>query len=341
MRKSLGFSLIELSISLLLGSVVVTGVVQLFVANSATYKLLEGQSRMQESARFVLEVMGRDIQQAGYIGCLSSKGDIRINVDTASLPYEFDITSPVTGFEGSPGGGWVPALTVLNGIDTANIATGTDIITLRYVSSLESRLKNELTTSQIMPIINIEPGWFEFKTGDIAMIHDCEKSTIFRVNALTPNLTAASTISQELTVNHWQGGGAATNTTRKLADINTFSTDAAISAIYTSTYFIAPGTGINNVGGAPLSLWRKYGVSDPIELVEGVENIQVLYGVDALNDDGVPDQYMAADAVTDWNALVTLRVSITANSVDDVGATGDGLLHHTFSQTYFLRNHEQ
>jgi type IV pilus assembly protein PilW len=330
MRKSRGFSLIELSISLLLGSVVVTGVVQLFVANSATYKLLEGQSRMQESARFVLEAMGRDIQQAGYIGCLSSKGEVRINVDTASLPYEFDIRSPVAGFEGSPGGGWVPALTVLNGIDTASIATGTDILTLRYASSLESRLKNELTTSQVLPKINIEPGWFEFKTGDIAMIHDCEKSTIFRVNALTPNLTAASTIAQELTINHWQGGGAATNTTRKLADINTFSTDAAISAIYTSTYFIAPGTGINNVG-----------VSDPIELVEGVENIQVLYGVDALNDDGVPDQYMAADAVTDWSSLVTLRVSITANSVDDVGATGDGLLHHTFSQTYFLRNHEQ
>ena len=65
-KLSHGFSLVELMISLALGSVVTAGVVQLFVANSETHTLVNGQSRMQESARFALEFIGREVRQAGY-----------------------------------------------------------------------------------------------------------------------------------------------------------------------------------------------------------------------------------------------------------------------------------
>ena len=67
-----GFSLVELVIALALGSVVTAGVVQLFVANSETHNLLVGQSRMQESARFALDFIGRQVRQAGYRGCFAA-----------------------------------------------------------------------------------------------------------------------------------------------------------------------------------------------------------------------------------------------------------------------------
>ena len=44
MQIARGFSIVELLIAMVLGSIVIIGIVQLFVANSATYKVLVGQS---------------------------------------------------------------------------------------------------------------------------------------------------------------------------------------------------------------------------------------------------------------------------------------------------------
>ena len=136
-------------------------------------------------------------------------------------------------------------------------------------------------------------------------------------------------------------------------------TDAAVSAIVANTFFIKPGEGVNREGDHPFSLWRKAGTGKPVELVEGVENLQVLYGVDTNNDD-VPNQYLTANLVIpNFADVVTVRISITVNSVDPVGgnseptfgclASGgrqacysgedvDGLLRRTFHQTVQLRN---
>ena len=55
------------------------------------------------------------------------------------------------------------------------------------------------------------------------------------------------------------------------------------------------------------------------ELVEGVENMQILYGVDS-DDDNVANQYVAADeintvgAATDFNDVVSIRLSLLMRS---------------------------
>ena len=87
MKRVAGFSLVELMISLALGSVVTMGVVQLFVANAETHRLLQGQSRLQESARFALDFIGRDVRKAGYRGCFSSNDDLHTTLlSMASVP---------------------------------------------------------------------------------------------------------------------------------------------------------------------------------------------------------------------------------------------------------------
>ena len=129
-------------------------------------------------------------------------------------------------------------------------------------------------------------------------------------------------------------------------------TDAAVSAIESHTYFVAPGSGLNNAGSTPRSLWRKSGLQPPVELVEGVEDLQILYGVDTDNDQA-PNQYLPANLVIDWRQLTTLIVTVVVNSIDDTGGTTmssagcpvpagcavDGLQRRTFTQTFQLRNH--
>ena len=61
-----GFSLVELLVALLLGTMVVVAGIQLLMTNSETYRLQNGMSDVQENGRFAIEYMMRDIRMAGF-----------------------------------------------------------------------------------------------------------------------------------------------------------------------------------------------------------------------------------------------------------------------------------
>ena len=68
--------------------------------------------------------------------------------------------------------------------------------------------------------------------------------------------------------------------------------------------------------------------------------MQILYGTDN-NKTGTPNIYNRAFLLLadDYFDVITVRLSITVNSVDAVGAsTADGLIRRTFHQTVQLRN---
>ena len=95
---------------------------------------------------------------------------------------------------------------------------------------------------------------------------------------------------------------------------------------------------IRDRGNPPSALWQKVGSASPVELVQGVEDLEVLFGVDTTLNDGTANanQYVDFDAVPDPNQVVSLRVSVTVNSVDSVD--GGNPLSRTFSKTLLLRN---
>lgn len=78
--------------------------------------------------------------------------------------------------------------------------------------------------------------------------------------------------------------------------------------------------------------------TSPIEVVEGIENIQIVYGVDTdATADGAVNQYVTADQVTTvapgstnedkWKRVLSLRVSLLMVSRNDENVT-------TAPQTY-------
>ena len=372
-----GLSLVELMISLTIGSVITAGIVQLFSANSETYGVMTGQSRMQESARFSLDFIGRDVYKAGYFGCFSSNEQLYWTAASGdNIPYEFDLRSGLQGYNASDvDRDWNPDLddlpTTVNGtntnvfvvgtgINSGSIVSGTDVITIRSLSAqdVETRLVEELLSATddievVKPADGTELG---FDVGDLAMIYDCEKATIFQVTGPASSLKP---YSDPIVIEHDVDAAGVPwgNSFARLAIKNSFDTDAYVSAIETNTYFIAPGQGENNSGQAPLSLWRKSGTTSPIELVEGIENLQILYGV-STDDDLTPNQYVSSINDVSLKNVVTIRVTVIANSIDDVGGSSapthgctiqncyegegelaiDGLIRRAFTQTFMLRN---
>lgn len=61
-----GFSIIELMISLVLGLLLMTGVIQVFLSSRQTYATNEAIARQQENGRFALEFIARSARMAGY-----------------------------------------------------------------------------------------------------------------------------------------------------------------------------------------------------------------------------------------------------------------------------------
>ncbi len=353
-----GLSLVEMMISLATGSVLILGVIQLYGANADTYRLVMGGSRMQESAMFALDFIGRDIRRAGYRGCAPAGEPAWWIADPGALPYEYDLLLGVQGYDAAGGDSWSPSLDDVSdrhegsvadfGIPKEDIVPGTDVLTLRHVvqQDLEIKLVEAMATAnepmRVYAPVNGAAG-LGFDEQRLVFISDCEKAAIVRITDIAEVANAP-----QITLGHDPG----------LAVGGGFEAGSVVAGIETHVYYIAQGAGHNLSGDAPLSLWQKSGASRPMELVEGIEDLQVLFGV-STDGDRTPDQYVTADAVTDWRGVTIIQVTVVANSVDDVGGVStpthtcdvqacyegelsdgiDGLMRRTFMQAVMLRNY--
>lgn len=81
--KQAGVSLIELMVSLLIGSLMIVGAVTVFMQSRNTYRTNDSAARLQEIGRYAMDVIEPDVRLAGYWG-LTNKPDFIENRGTAS-----------------------------------------------------------------------------------------------------------------------------------------------------------------------------------------------------------------------------------------------------------------
>lgn len=332
-----GLSLVELMVALALGAFITIGIVQMFTANQETYRVNIGQARMQENARFAMEFLTAPIRMAGFMGCYSEPEGFFETLAAAPNPeagdaaYLIDFGAPIDGHEGRADGTWAPGLAALpSDIDTAGLVPETDVLTIRTTDPRGTRLVTAMTNPQdditVLELPNGETAQYT-QPEDLFVISDCQKGTFFQ-------LTSATTAAGTIVIKHDAGGAAATpgnDLAGITPDGSLYDVDATVHRVETQIFYVAP-----NAAGIP-ALWRKSGfLGGPVELVEGIESLEVLYGLDT-DDDNVPNQYLrrGAIAAADLADVRTLRISITANSGNDVA---NGQLSRTFTNTIALRN---
>jgi type IV pilus assembly protein PilW len=77
----------------------------------------------------------------------------------------------------------------------------------------------------------------------------------------------------------------------------------------------------------PPALWQIVGGSTPQELIQGVEAMQLRYGVDSTNNPNMlADKYLTADAVQAggyWGNVVSVNLAVLVRSVDEYGTEKD------------------
>ena len=298
-----GFSLIELLVAMTLGLFLIGGAITMFMSNSRTYNEQVSMSRLQENARFALDILMRDIRIAGYSGCSDDFNSVtnNISVDAKQL---LSFINAIEGIE-QDSTTWKPSASTEN---ITSIKTGTDGIAVRYFQNL-SPLTAAMTTIESDLTIDATAAGGLLKSGDLLAVSDCGSADIF---ALSADENAGIIKHAEVVTN------GTNNTTGNLSKL--YLLDSSLMRVISRRYIIKDAA-----NGQP-SLFRIQYLKDAItdnfsvieqELIPGVDNMQILYGVATGVGDRLPDTYAKASDVTQWNNVVSVRLALLLSTETD------------------------
>lgn len=206
MRKQVGLSLVELMISITLGLILMTGVVQMFLSSKKVFSTQQGMSRIQETGRLGIEFMSRDIRAAARYGCLRSdpvNNDVILQdggLDLGGLHTDF--AEGVRGYdsvEDLPNG----AVEDL-GLAEDRVDEDENIIVLRSAADVGLPVTGTNNATQVFTHTDAT-GVVDNCVADICknkavIVSDCYSSRVFQVTDLA---VAANT----LTITHAAGWG--------------------------------------------------------------------------------------------------------------------------------------
>lgn len=337
-----GLSLIELMVAMLIGLILIAGIGNIFIDSKRTYSFQQGLARIQENGRMALEFLGRDIRMAGYMGCASGEYSSVTNTlkDSATLNYDF--SRGVLGYEvGSS------IHSDLSGLSPAPLLN-TDVIVLKGPVGDGVKIQGLQNSDQNLDVYlyPTEPGGCPsgICEEDILMATDCMKTFIFQV---TQTSTPGSGI---LRLGHDASGDPGNNKSswggNGVGAQGVFGADGEVVKIQTAYYYV----GISQASGQPALFMQvgAPGLKNPArEMLEGVESMKLLYGLDT-GTDLVPDSYVGAASVANWDKVGAVRVQLRVRSDDGVtdaaqtysfnGANvTDRRLRHVFVSTVGVR----
>lgn len=302
-----GFSLVELMIALAIGLSLLLVISYAYVGSKQTFRLQDTLSRMQENARFVFETMGYDVRMAGFTGC----GNTATATNTLNNSTDWDkniLTTPLVGYEGG-------VSTFPEGV-AGSVLRGDSLTILRGDGSDYTIASHTPTAASIQLTAN-----HDIKQGEILIVTDCQHTAVFQMTNVNNNNTIA-------VVDHGSGGSTSPGNCTKglghplLCTTNgteyTFSPGSKILRMSAANYHIR-----NNANGEP-ALYRTRLAANTSgnsvrlneELAEGIEDMQITYGVDTINTPPkAADQYVTANAVADWSKVLSVRISLLLASV--------------------------
>lgn len=281
-----------------IGLLLMGGVITILTSSHQTYRVNDALARIQENARYAFHILSKDIRMAGYSGC-AGNGVPTVNTLNNSADFLWRIGQAVEGFEATSTTEWTPILPLSGTIPSP--LGGRDIIVVRGVEGNGTKvIQHPGGNPPGSADLKIMAG-SGVKEGDIVLVTDCLAAAIFQI-------THINTSSNQDNIVHNTGNtGTPGNYTQRLGKE---FTGGELIKISTRSYFIRTA---DNIWPA---LYRKVGASDAEELVRGIENMQIEYGED-LDENWTVDSYRTADAVTNWGKIVSVRISLLMQSIED------------------------
>lgn len=315
-----GFSLVELMVALALGALLSAGLVAVYLQGRAQFLLDDEMARMQESGRYALNLLRRELALAGFV---AGSASVRELAPAAAAPacgpavgWPLDPRYPLALIDDFRGG-----TTTADGIDlgclaAGDIRPGTDVLAVKRSAARPS----------------LGGGGYPALRGPV----DPEQWYL-RVAAGGDRVSWRYPAREGIPGADRQAGAG-----------------VVYWAWYANIFFIRE---FSTTGDrVPALCTERLSRRDmgPVEcLVEGVEDLQVEFGIDS-DGDGVPDRYRSRPAGGELERARIARVHLLVRSVKaiagyrnsaryrlgqrEVAAPGDGYLRRVFSTAVVIRN---
>lgn len=301
-RRQHGFTLAELMVSVALGLMIIAGMTTLFVNNNNAQAALETASRQVENGRYAMQLMATDMRNAGFYGEYDPSVEPALPLpatipDVCSVDMDeikASLQLHVQGIDNA-------SATALACLD--DIAAGTDILAVRHANTCIAGETGCDTVADGGPFLQTS------LCDSVAELNSGNPDTFFAVGT----------------------DAAALPLTRRDCE-----TAAPVRRMQVHIYYIAAN---NEEGDGIPTLKRAELVSDAetsfriVPLVEGIENLQLEYGMDT-DADGASDTYttdpathdgcaLAACANANWNSVLAARVSLLARNTSPTNGYTD------------------
>ncbi len=298
-----GFTLVEMMVALAVGLFLVGGLISLLVSTSASRMELDKSSRQIENGRYALQLLSEDVRHAGFLGTYSPGGTIAWQTPD---PCETVVAS--LGFLPDP----LQVPVFVQGLDgsapdpscvpAGTRLAGTDVLVVRRVSTT--------STPAASPVANE----VYFQSSFCVAI---PMPTAFVIDV---------------------GSSASFVLERKDC-----ATLAPLNKYMVRVYYVSSCNVCSPSDNLPTLKVAEYvlGAMTVTPLVEGIENMQVDYGID-MDADGSPDCYISnpdspaagetavgicpnptgyvrTTAAQNWSNVVSVRIHVLARSNETSG----------------------
>ena len=287
-----GFTLVEIMVALTLGMIVVAALTGVFNNTSQSRKETERTSRQIENGHYALRLLADDLRHAGYFA--EFKPDVLatpvIKPDPcATTLAELKQALPlhVQGYDNAAGAALPTCI--------SDVRAGTDIVVVRRTSTC------------------------------IRGTVDCD-GTVAGTPYFQASLCGSATELASTNTDDWYAldtiDASLTRTKRDCATV------ADVHRYVTRIYFVAnndlAGDGIPTLKRAELGVNGTTTAFKVVPLVEGVENLQIEYGIDTDNDGAPniftadPDSYACAGSacVANWRNVMAARINLLVRSTE-------------------------
>ena len=287
-----GFTLVEIMIALTLGMIVVAALVIVFSNASATRHEVDRTSRQVENGHYAMQVLADDVRHAGYFA--EFKPDVLATPAAKPDPCATAITDLKTALPLQVQGYYNPASASIPTC-LSDVRSGTDILVIRRTSTCIRG-----TTDCDGPLAGT-PYFQASLCGSATELASNNSSDWYALDTADASLT---------------------RTKRDCA------TAADIHRYQTRIYFIAnndlAGDGIPTLKRAELGATGGTTAFTIVPVAEGVENMQIEFGLD-LDNDGAPDVFTAdpdnyscagSACVANWRNVMAARLNLLVRSTE-------------------------
>ncbi|MES3009119.1 MAG: PilW family protein [Pseudomonadota bacterium] len=319
-----GFSLIELLVSMVMALLLANGVMEIYLSSTTLERDQEARARMQENGRLAIHLLTEELRLAGALGCLPTLAAANIHSTLQNTPATLQPALGIQGWEASSSAPAEQEVEVISTSATSHWRStaggaleetrgvpGSDILRVWYGASTGASL-DAISPASVLTLRG--SGVPVLAEGDVLLLSDCTQADWVQachVQSGTPQMLVNS---QNPAV--CSPGNNPSSFVQSLAG-------GEVLRLQSSLFYIGKR---GNLATNPPALFRRQlqrtavaGVAE--ELVEGIASLQVRYGVD-LDGSGVVgsgnvDAYVTADQVPDWRRVISVRISLLVQSLED------------------------